>query len=125
VWSALPFLRDYDLGAPFDFNKLNGLNDIAQRFLGSSYEFIDPKLEAIWKRIADKNNELLRYLSLNTFRIDTARHLHSFKVDGEYRPDLQGKINTANAMATDLYNELEAFERICQRKLGAFEQVEC
>lgn len=128
VFGALPFLRDHDFGAAFSFGRLNPLDDLVRFFVGSGFEFTDPKLEAKRKSIESDCNQLLRYLSLNTFRLDDALHLNSFEQDrdrgGIISEETQQKINAANMMATKLYQEFDDFERLCIRKLGAFDPVD-
>lgn len=127
VWGAMAFLRVHDFGQSFPFALLNPLDDIARNFVGSSYEFVDPDLQAKWASLMSETAEFVRYFSLNTFRLDDLLHQSSFLLDrdrgGIISEGTQSKIDYANAIATKLYQGFDDFERLCIQRLGAFTEI--
>lgn len=123
----MAFLRVHDFGQSFPFDLLNPLDDIARNFAGSSYEFVDTDLQAKWASLVSEAAEFVRYVSLNTFRLDDALHQSSFLLDrdrgGVISEGTQSKIDYANAAATKLYQGFDDFERLCIQRLGAFMEI--
>jgi hypothetical protein len=108
----LQFLARQDFGFPFRLSDLDPLGEIAERWLGARYEFVEPVITAIHAFIGLTNSRIFvmdsnpNYGSPKTYE-DQAQGLTPSTRDG---------IRDMNAKAHELWRAINAFERVVRAK---------
>lgn len=121
---VMPFLRDYDLGASFQWARLNGLIELHEDYIGARYQFVDKRLQKEWFELQIRLGQFIDFTSHKSFPTEGGNGFNSFltrrDASGIISKETLEIIHTANQMATDLYKRFDALEALSLVRLGAY-----
>jgi len=112
--------QDFGVGSYIDPGT-GGLHDIAN-WQGARYAFVDPVIQKRWATTHKNIVEFGNILALNTYPVHGSQDLrtvHPTQGDPEDpAPFVQERIDKLNNGATEIANQIDAFERFARSRLG-------
>ena len=119
----MDFLRDHDFGGTFHRRSLTGIRRISVDWVGVAHQFQDRAIQARWVPIQKKIAELSSHVALNSHFLDNSVKRINFKNDNDKATGITEQtyqnMETANRLASEIYNELESLEALCLKRIGA------
>jgi len=104
---TMTYIRDYDFGGTFDVDWLTDLYHFVNECKNPEFEFINPNLEKIKKKLYMKSDEFLSLIGLETYPIKIpGRRLNQLPPESARYEEVRKKLNNLAQEIIDTYDEL-------------------
>lgn len=109
------FLREHDIGGPFQSSALEDVNNFIHTWDDAEHEFQHKELEARRKALLKSAQNFREEIATHTFPSNVSGYLTMDLRDYEDRPEKLAIRKHLNDLATDLYNQHQEFVRFGRR----------